>query len=92
MVHPLFGANFEGWGKATLHDDDDTMEPVLSDTHTHAHNPVEHYLTTHVSQSSLGNLLRGVGRASSWAKNNVGSIPVSREGCSLLAEKLACFF
>ena len=89
MVHPLFGANFEGWGKATLHDDD-TMEPVLSDTHTHTHNPVERYLTTHVSQSSLGNLVRG-GGASSWAKNNVGSIPVSREGCSLLAEKLACF-
>ena len=43
MVHPLFGANFEGWGKATLCDDY-TMEPVLSDTHTHMHNPMEHYL------------------------------------------------
>lgn len=36
MVHPLFGANFEGWGNATLHDDD-TVEPVLSDTHTHTY-------------------------------------------------------
>lgn len=45
MVHILFGANFEGWEKATLYDDY-TMEPVLSDTRTHTHteNPMEHYL------------------------------------------------
>ena len=86
MVHPLFGADFEGWGKATLCDDY-TMEPVLSDTHTHTE-PHGTLFTTHVSQSSLGNL---VGGASSGAKNNVGSTPVSTEGCSLLAKKLECF-
>lgn len=59
MVHILFGANFEGWGKATLYDDY-TMEPVLSDTRTHTHRePHGTLFTTHVSQSSLGNSVGG---------------------------------